>query len=183
MIQVSDDPHTFESNPTSRDRVALWVGVIAGLFFGGLLYREVRGDLSTVAAALVSLSAFVVIVASVYLYKNKTDYRVVISSDGVRQFRRRRKDLGWVLRSETPCSEWAEAKVSMYGGDGSFLTQHRLELVHNGYKGKRIKLASPPGGFAGDFMFGFPGFEYFTKLENTAVEINEILRGEVGHVE
>lgn len=185
MIQVSNDPHTFESVPGYRVWALVGAGIIEGIL-GWQAYIVDRDSISTGEQVLVGLSTFVVAVAFYYYVRDQSD-RVVVSAEGVREFHRKRKGTGWVLIRKTPCEEWAEARASTYYEDDlSIPRQHYLKLVHKSYKNnKRIVLASSLDlGAVFGFMdleflgevFGAMDFESLMEFENTAAEINEILK-------
>ncbi len=172
IIQVSDDPHTFESVPGPRGWPLVVVVVIEVLLELGAWQRE-QDSVSTVELVVFGLSAFIVTFAVCYYFRDRAD-RVVISTEGVREFHRKGESTGWVLRNKTPCSEWAEARVSSYWEDGTLTTPLYLELIHKGCKNdRRIVLSSSPRwALLGLVM----DFEYLSELDSAAAEINEILR-------
>lgn len=127
---------------------------------------------STVELVVVGLLIFIVTIAVYYYVRDRSD-RVVISAEGVREFHRKRKSTGWVLRNETPCAEWAEARVNISFVDNGLLpmTMSLALVLESSKREKVIVLASTP-----DHGVAFlPGFERFAELESTADEINEIL--------
>lgn len=90
--------------------------------------------------------------------------RVVISTECVRELRKRRGD--WVLHRETPCAEWAEARIESFYGAPEVSPSHSLGLVHvSGKRRRRIMLAQVVG-----------GMNVPPEFEKARSKINELLR-------
>ena len=171
MAQVSNGPHTFESVPGPRG-LKLVVVVVIETILGLGAWQAEQDVVSTVELVVVGLLIFIVTFAVYYYVRDRSD-RVVISAEGVREFHRKRKSTGWVLRKETPCAEWAEARVNISFVDNGLLpmTMSLALVLENSKREKVIVLASTP-----DHGVAYlPGFERFAELESTADEINEIL--------
>ena len=147
---------------------------MSGTLFGVL---AILGALLLPIIASASIGLVGGVVLFFYALKNQAGYRVVVSTDGVREFRRKMNS-DWAPLRETPCADWTKVRVWSIAGT------ERLELVQVGsppegppwVHQKRVVPGHGEGIRESILLAEFQGEHLPPEFENAGAEINELLR-------